>query len=93
MHPCTGGRLGRSGGGALQGSQHRSVRRYTCTHAQVGALGALVEVPCEARNTALSEFFEKWKSEPLVILKWLGLQVRGRMWGRTGWCWNVGSGA
>uniref|UniRef100_A0A7S3VSY4 Aminopeptidase N n=2 Tax=Dunaliella tertiolecta TaxID=3047 RepID=A0A7S3VSY4_DUNTE len=42
---------------------------------QVGALGALVEVPCEARNTALSEFFEKWKSEPLVILKWLGLQA------------------
>ena len=28
------------------------------------------------RDTALKEFFEKWKSEPLVLLKWIGLQVR-----------------
>jgi len=43
--------------------------------AQVGALGALVEVPGPARDIALGEFFEKWRSEPLVILKWLSLQV------------------
>ena len=28
------------------------------------------------RDAALKEFFEKWKSEPLVLLKWIGLQVR-----------------
>lgn len=42
---------------------------------QVAALAALVELHDPARDTALAEFYEKWKSEPLVILKWLGLQV------------------
>lgn len=29
----------------------------------------------EARETGLAEFFEKWKHEPLVILKWITIQV------------------
>ena len=27
------------------------------------------------RDTALAEFYEKWQFEPLVVLKWLALQV------------------
>jgi hypothetical protein len=29
----------------------------------------------EARLTALKEFYDKWQKEPLVILKWLSIQV------------------
>jgi hypothetical protein len=36
---------------------------------------ACIQVPGPERETALSEFYEMWKHEPLVILKWLGLQV------------------
>ena len=38
---------------------------------------------------ALDEFFAKWKSDPLVVLKWLGLQVRRKIGGRG---WEDGSG-
>jgi hypothetical protein len=66
---------------------HTHAHTHTRTHAhtQVGALGALVEIPGEARKIALAEFFEKWKNEPLVILKWLGLQAR---YARLGCCWH-----
>jgi len=42
---------------------------------KVAALSALVEVAGDARKTALDEFYETYKAEPLVILKWLGLQA------------------
>ena len=29
----------------------------------------------EARQTALAEFYNKWQKEPLVILKWITIQV------------------
>lgn len=41
----------------------------------MAALAALVEVSGPERATALNEFYDKYKSEPLVVLKWLGLQV------------------
>jgi hypothetical protein len=44
---------------------------------QIGALSALVELSGPERETALAEFYERWKGEPLVVLKWLGLQVGG----------------
>lgn len=28
------------------------------------------------RDIALQEFYATWKDEPLVMLKWIGLQVR-----------------
>ena len=42
---------------------------------QIAALSALVDVSGAARDTALAEFYEQWKHEPLVMLKWLGIQV------------------
>ena len=29
------------------------------------------------RETALKEFYEAWKGEPLVLLKWISIQARG----------------
>ncbi len=46
---------------------------------QIAALGALVDVSGPERETALDEFYKQWQHEPLVILKWLGLQVRMRI--------------
>lgn len=42
---------------------------------QIAALAALVEVPGPERQAALDAFYQQWKHEPLVILKWLGLQA------------------
>jgi aminopeptidase N len=43
---------------------------------QIAALSCIVEVPGEARERALAAFHAQWKSEPLVIDKWLALQAR-----------------
>ena len=42
----------------------------------VAAIGALLDTDCDERSTMLSEFYERWKEEPLVTLKWLTMQVR-----------------
>ncbi|KAL6749281.1 hypothetical protein V8C86DRAFT_2851835 [Haematococcus lacustris] len=42
---------------------------------QIGALSCLVELCGPERELALAEFYAKWQHEPLVILKWLGLQA------------------
>lgn len=39
-----------------------------------GLLGAAAGC-VEARATALSDFHKKWEGEPLVLLKWISLQV------------------
>lgn len=39
-------------------------------------LRAIVGAGGEARATALAEFYKKWQKEPLVILKWVAIQVR-----------------
>lgn len=41
----------------------------------VAALAALIDHDCPERGTALEEFYTKWENEPLVVLKWLSLQV------------------
>ncbi len=41
----------------------------------LGALAALNSVDSPERTTAMTEFYEKWKHEPLVINKWLGVQA------------------
>lgn len=41
----------------------------------LGALAALNSVDSLERTTAMSEFYAKWKHEPLVINKWLGVQA------------------
>ncbi|MFN3521917.1 MAG: aminopeptidase N [Phenylobacterium sp.] len=42
----------------------------------IGGLNALMLVGGEAFEAALADFFERWKSEPLVIDKWFALQAR-----------------
>jgi hypothetical protein len=51
---------------------------------QIAALGALVDLAVPERQLALDEFYAQWQKEPLVILKWLGLQVSCGGW--WGWC-------
>ncbi len=56
----------------------------------IGGLSALMQIGGEPYETALRDFFETWKGEPLVIDKWFALQARdpdesalGRVMGLT----------
>ena len=56
----------------------------------IGGLSALMQIGGEPYETALRDFFDKWKGEPLVIDKWFALQARdpdesalGRVMGLT----------
>ncbi|HMO42868.1 MAG TPA: DUF3458 domain-containing protein, partial [Phenylobacterium sp.] len=42
----------------------------------MGGLTALMHIGGEVFDRALADFYERWKSEPLVIDKWFALQVR-----------------
>ncbi|MFD1191242.1 aminopeptidase N [Phenylobacterium conjunctum] len=42
----------------------------------MGGLSALMQIGGEAFEAALADFFDRWKSEPLVIDKWFALQAR-----------------
>ncbi|KAG2426656.1 hypothetical protein HXX76_012967 [Chlamydomonas incerta] len=42
---------------------------------EISALGSLVELSGPEREAALASFYDKFKDEPLVLLKWLGLQA------------------
>ncbi|XP_024366624.1 puromycin-sensitive aminopeptidase isoform X1 [Physcomitrium patens] len=42
---------------------------------QVSALAALCQNPGDARSQALSDFYDQWKEEALVMNKWLALQA------------------
>ncbi|KAK9785425.1 hypothetical protein WJX73_000376 [Symbiochloris irregularis] len=48
---------------------------------EIAALAALTECPCKERETGLSEFYQKWKDENLVVLKWLALQAASNVSG------------
>lgn len=42
---------------------------------EMGALTALMDFDCRERTEALAEFYEKWKTEDLVVDKWFALQA------------------
>jgi len=42
----------------------------------IGGLNALMIIGGKAFDTALADFYERWKHEPLVIDKWFALQAR-----------------
>jgi aminopeptidase N len=42
---------------------------------KVGGLAPLVDMDGAERQTALKQFYEQWKSNPLVIDKWMSLQA------------------
>ncbi|MGA7800378.1 MAG: aminopeptidase N, partial [Gammaproteobacteria bacterium] len=45
----------------------------------MAALSCLANDPAPEREQALAEFYDKWRSEPLVIDKWLALQASSRL--------------
>ena len=50
----------------------------------MAALGALANSACPERNEALSDFYDKWRDEPLVIDKWFSVQAVSRLPGTLG---------
>ncbi len=50
----------------------------------MGGLNALIQLGGEDAETALAAFYEKWKSEPLVIDKWFQIQARDPSEGALG---------
>lgn len=44
----------------------------------LAALRALNDIDCPERMTCLTDFYERWEDEPLVIDKWLALQASSR---------------
>jgi aminopeptidase N len=47
----------------------------------LAALTAIANCDCAERRTALDAFYEKWKDEPLVVDKWLGVEALSRLAG------------
>lgn len=45
----------------------------------MAAMRCLVDIECDEREKALSEFYGKWKGDMLVVDKWLGLQAMSRV--------------
>ena len=45
----------------------------------MAALAALANCDCPERPLALDRFYIKWKAEPLVVDKWLGVQATSRL--------------
>jgi aminopeptidase N len=45
------------------------------------AMAAVVDVKCAERTEMLEAFYEKWKEESLVVLKWLTMQATSNMEG------------
>jgi aminopeptidase N len=50
----------------------------------IGGLGALTLIGGELYDRALSEFYARWKDEPLVIDKWFAVQARDPSEGALG---------
>ena len=45
----------------------------------LAALSYLTDVKCEEKEIALEDFFNRWKNEPLVVQKWMGIQARSSL--------------
>ena len=73
--------------GELADGHYRAAANMTDA---IGGLSALMLVGGDLYESALADFFERWKAEPLVIDKWFALQARdpdetalGRVMGLT----------
>jgi len=53
-------------------AQRRQAKNMT---EELGALEALVRIASPVRETAMSEFYARWKDESLVMNKWLAMQA------------------
>jgi aminopeptidase N len=70
------GYLGELGDAARAWAQFQSADNMTDCMA---ALGVLANTDCPERMKALDAFYAKWKDEPLVVDKWLGVQAGSRL--------------
>src|SRR5260221_6990133 len=70
------GYLAELGGSALADEQFRSADNMTDAAA---ALSVLANLDCKEREPALDAFYAKWRDEPLVVDKWLGVQATSRL--------------
>jgi aminopeptidase N len=70
------GYLGELGMSALAYEQFRRADNMTDAMA---ALACLANLDCPERQAALDAFYEKSKSEPLVVDKWLAVQAASRL--------------
>jgi aminopeptidase N len=70
------GYLGELGEPARAWAQFQSADNMTDCMA---ALGVLANLDCPERTKALDAFYAKWKDEPLVVDKWLGVQAMSRL--------------
>jgi len=71
----------RSDVGELAEGHYRAASNMTDA---IGGLNALMLVGGEAFEAALADFFDRWKTEPLVIDKWFALQARDPAEGALG---------
>ena len=46
---------------------------------EIAALDVLANIDCDQRVQALNEFYERWKSETLVMQKWLSVQANSEL--------------
>eukprot|EP00249_Psilotum_nudum_P020552 c27754_g1_i1 orf=837-3506(-) len=53
----------------------REYKKATNMTEQFAALAALAQNPGDVRSTSLSDFYEQWKGDTLVVNKWLALQA------------------
>ena len=69
--------LGKLGGkdAEVMALLNTSFKEATNMTDQMAALGAICGNPGQDRDNALKSFYDQWSNEPLVILKWLGLQA------------------
>src|SRR5207237_484043 len=70
------GYLTELGESALAYAQFRTADNMTDAMA---ALTWLAQIECPERETALDEFYARWKEEPLVVDKWLAVQAGSRL--------------
>ena len=45
----------------------------------IAALGLLANTECDERQTALADFYERWRHYPLVLDKWFSIQATARV--------------
>jgi len=70
------GYLGELGMSPLAYEQFKAADNMTDSMA---ALGVLANLDCAERQPALDAFYARWKDEPLVVDKWLGVQAGSRL--------------
>ncbi|KAK9846623.1 hypothetical protein WJX81_007796 [Elliptochloris bilobata] len=76
--------LGELGDAEVGADLLRRTREATNMTDHIAALAALIDHPGAERDTALQEFYEAWKGEPLVLLKWIGIQAGAHVPGNLG---------